>query len=116
MQMLLMMLLATALCYAGMAGLSLAMPRHYSQVSTAKLSASRARQLRIASTLLLIVSLWPAISMWGVVVGIVVWLGLLSVAALLWVGLLAYWPRFAATKALILALIGVSACIVLWLN
>lgn len=116
MQMLLMMLLAIALCYAGMAGLSLAMPRHYSQVSTAKLSASRARLLRIASTMLLIVSLWPAITMWGVVVGIVVWLGLLSVAALLWVGLLAYWPRFAATKALILALIGVSACIVLWLN
>ncbi len=29
MSMLLMMLLGTALCYAGMAGLSLAMPRHY---------------------------------------------------------------------------------------
>ena len=116
MQMLLMMLLATALCYAGMAGLSLAMSRHYSQVSTAKLSASRARLLRIASTMLLIVSLWPAITMWGVVVGIVVWLGLLSVAALLWVGLLAYWPRFAATKALILAWVGLSSCIVLWLN
>ena len=116
MQMLLMMLLATALCYAGMAGLSLAMPRHYSQLKAAKLSASHTRLLRIASTMLLIVSLWPAISMWGVVVGIVVWLGLLSVAALIWVGLLAYWPRFAATKALILALAGLSACIVLWLN
>lgn len=116
MQMLLMMLLATALCYAGMAGLSLAMPRHYSQLNSAKLSASHTRLLLIASTMLLIVSLWPAISMWGVVVGIVVWLGLLSVAALIWVALLAYWPRFAATKALVLALVGLSACIVLWLN
>lgn len=116
MQMLLMMLLATALCYAGMAGLSLAMPRHYSQLNAAKLSASHTRLLRIASTMLLIVSLWPAISMWGVVVGIVVWLGLLSVAALIWVGLLAYWPRFAATKALILALVGLLACIIVWLN
>ena len=116
MQMLLMMLLATALCYAGMAGLSLAMPRHYSQLNSAKLSVSRAHLLRISSTMLLIVSLWPAISVWGVVVGIVVWLGLLSVAALIWVGLLAYWPRFAATKALILAWVGLSACVVLWLN
>jgi len=115
MQMLLMMLLVTTLCYAGMAGLSLAMPRHYSQLN-AKLSASQTRLLRIASIMLLIVSLWPAISMWGVVVGIVVWLGLLSVAALIWVALLAYWPRFAATKALILALAGLSGCIVVWLN
>lgn len=116
MQMLLMMLLATALCYAGMAGLSLAMPRHYSQLNIAKLSTSQTRLLRIASIMLLIVSLWPAISMWGAVVGIVVWLGLLSVAALIWVGLLAYWPRFAAIKALILTLVGLSAYIVLWLN
>lgn len=116
MNMLLMMLLGTALCYAGMAGLSLAMPRHYSQLNSAKLSAGYNLLLRFVSITLLVFSLWPVISMWGVVVGIVVWLGLLSVAAILWVGLLAYWPRFAATKALILALVGLSGCMVLWLN
>ena len=116
MNMLLMMLLGTALCYAGMAGLSLAMPRHYSQLNSAKLSAGYSRLLRLVSIALLVFSLWPVISMWGVVVGIVVWLGLLSVAAVLWVGLLAYWPRFAAAKALTLAFIGLSTCIVLWLS
>lgn len=116
MQMLLMMLLGTALCYAGMAGLSLAMPRHYSQLNAANLSVGYSRMLRVVSTVLLLFSLWPVISMWGVVVGIVVWLGLLSVAAVLWVSLLAYWPRFAAAKALILAFIGLATCMVLWLS
>lgn len=115
MQMLLMMLLGTALCYAGMAGLSLAMPRHSSQIK-AKLTENQTRALRLAAMFLLVVSLWPAITMWGVVVGIVVWLGLLSVAAVIWVILLAYWPHFAAAKALILAFIGLSSCIVLWLS
>ena len=65
MNMLLMMLLGTALCYAGMAGLSLAMPRNYSQLNAAKLSARNNFVLRVASIALLIVSLWPVISMWG---------------------------------------------------
>lgn len=116
MQMLLMMLLGTALCYAGMAGLSLAMPRHYSKLNAAKLSAGYNQLLRLTSIALLIFSLWPVINMWGLVVGIVVWLGLLSVAAVMWVSLLAYWPRFAAAKALILAFIGLSSCMVLWLS
>lgn len=111
MQMWLMMLLATALCYAAMAGLSLAMPRHYSQLNATGLSAAYQRLLRLVSMALLILSLWPVISMWGVVVGIVIWLGLLSVAAVWWVYLLAYWPRFAATKALILAFIGLLSCL-----
>jgi nitrate reductase NapE component len=116
MQMLLMMLLGTALCYAGMTGLSLAMPRHYSQLNAAKLSDSDNHLLRLVSIVVLIFSLWPVISVWGIVVGIVVWLGLLSVAAVILVSLLAYWPRFAAAKALILAFIGLSSCIILWLS
>ncbi|HCD05857.1 MULTISPECIES: DUF3325 domain-containing protein [unclassified Methylophaga] len=115
MNMLLMMLLGTALCYAGMAGLSLAMPRNYSQLNAAKLSARNNFVLRVASIALLIVSLWPVISMWGVVVGIVIWLGLLSVAAVMWVSLLAYWPRLATAKALGLSVVGLASCVVLWL-
>lgn len=44
------------------------------------------------------------------------WLGLLSVAAVWWVYLLAYWPRFAAAKALLLACIGLLSCLILGLN
>jgi len=115
MQMLLMMLLGTTLCFAGMAGLSLAMPRHYSQLNAARLSDGYRLLLRLTSIAVLIFSLWPVISIWGMVVGIVVWLGLLSVAALIWVFLLAYWPRFSAAKALCLAMLGLSSCLVLWL-
>ena len=94
--------LAIALCYAGMAGLCLAMDRHHSQVWKHK-APTRQRLLRVAGGLLLAVAVWPCVLIWGGAVGPVVWLGMLSVGAFALVLLLPYRPRTAALLAAIAA-------------
>lgn len=92
---LLALLLGGALCYAGMAALCLSMDRHHRQV-WAGTAPARQRGLRILGWLLLAVAVWPCIQTWGGPVGVVIWFGLLSAAALLLVLLLPYQPRGAA--------------------
>ncbi|MBR8656498.1 DUF3325 domain-containing protein [Achromobacter sp. Marseille-Q0513] len=98
-------LLALLTSYAGMACLSLAMPRHFDQVWHRDPSASHARALRAAGVLLLGLALLPCVALWGNTVGVVAWLGWLSAGALLWVGMLSWAPRPAAgTAALAVAI------------
>lgn len=89
------LILGGALCYAGMAALCLGMDRHHRQVWS-RTSPRVQRGLRLVGWLLLAVALWPCIRAWGSSVGVVIWFGLLTAAALLLVLLLPYRPRGAA--------------------
>lgn len=105
------LLLGSALCYAGMAALCLGMDRHHQQVWSRK-APLRQRGLRLLGWLLLAVALWPCIQAWGSSVGVVIWFGLLSAAALVLVLLLPYRPKGAALL-MGLALLG-SLPVLVW--
>lgn len=88
------------LCYAGMAGLCLAMARHYRQVWPSRGADPRRILLfRACGAILLLLALAPCIQRWGVAVGVVLWFGYVSASALLLVGLLSKVPRVAAATA-----------------
>ncbi|QIB65130.1 DUF3325 domain-containing protein [Kineobactrum salinum] len=96
----LIVLLPLLLCYAGMTGLSLAMPRHQRQVWPAVALAPPYRNgLRALGTGLLALALLPCIRAWGPSVGVVLWLGYLSAGAGGLVLLLSWRPRSAALLA-----------------
>lgn len=93
------MLLALLLCYAGWAGLSLSMDRHFLHVSRRLATARRRLGLRLGGWLLLGASLWAALSGHVLGVGLVQWSALLMFSALAWVLLLPYRPRLAVWVA-----------------
>lgn len=106
-------LLPLLLCYAGMAGLSLAMPRHQRQVwPSVALTPSYRKALRGLGAVLLALALLPCIAAWGVSVGTVLWLGYLSAGAMGLVVLLPYRPRSAALLAGVAVLVAVPALLV----
>lgn len=107
-------LTACALCFAGMAALSLAMDRHYEQVAGASEWSCRHRWvLRPLGWLLLAASLWPCITAWGIGVGLTAWCGWLTAGAMAVAWTLPYIPRWTAGAA---ALSGVGALLSLALN
>jgi len=65
-----------------MTGLSLAMPKHHQQLLNNGLPSQRIWLLRMLSITLMLMALWTICSSWGVAAGIVLWLGLLSLAAI----------------------------------
>lgn len=96
--------LAFALSFAGMAALAFAMDRHHEQLTAAmEISAARARLLRAVGAGLLAAAVMPCVQTWGWSVGVVAWLGWLSVGALLVVALISIAARWAAVAACILA-------------
>jgi hypothetical protein len=95
-----MTLLALALAYSGFCSLCLAMDRHHADLFGTRPSAGRARLLYWGGWTLLALALWLSIAAHGVAVGSVLWVGLLSVAAVTLVLLLTYRPRLAAVAAL----------------
>ena len=111
MNMTLALLLGAALCYAGMAALCLAMDRHHRQVWN-RTGATRQKALRLIGWLLLAVAIWPCVRSWGSSVGVVIWFGLLSAAALVLVFLLPYRPKAAALLMGVTALGGLPG--LLW--
>lgn len=88
-------------CYAGLLALSLAMDRHHSQIRHGKPAPLLRRALRLAGWSLLALALWLCSLAWGWAIGPVAWFGLLSTAALGFVFLLPYAPRFAAWLAVV---------------
>lgn len=86
-------LLAYALAYAGMASLSLGMEKHYVQARGSDLTASRKKLFKATGWSLLILAVLPAIYGWGLTIGIVVWTGFVSLAAISVVLVLSYFPR-----------------------
>lgn len=91
---------ALALAYAGMAALSLAMARHHQQLLRREASPVRRRCLRALGALALLLALLPCVVAWGASVGVVVWLGFLSMGALLLALMLSYAPRLALWSTL----------------
>lgn len=92
---------AFGLAYAGLVSLSLAMSRHHEQVLGQRGSAMRLRQLRIGGWLLIALSSWPCVAVWGWSIGLFgVWGGALSLAAFVYVFALPYAPKLTAGIAL----------------
>ena len=87
-------LAAWALAWAGMAALAFAMERHYEQL-TGNMTQPRLHRygLRAAGALLLAASLFMCLVGWGTSVGVVAWLGWLSLGALSSALLVSLWPR-----------------------
>lgn len=101
-------LVAFALTYAGMTGLSFAMPRHYKQITGQyTLATSQRYFFKILGWLLLILALVPCMQAWGLAIGTVIWLGFLTAGGLLIVLLLPYFPRLAVLAAAFAGIIGV---------
>jgi hypothetical protein len=96
------MLLALMMCYAGFTALCLSTDRHHGELLHSKPSSARRLSLRVAGWLLLVLSIWPAVTVTGWSQGLVEWCAVLMLSALLLVLLLPYRPRL----ALILAGVG----------
>lgn len=96
-----MLLIAGAglFAYAGMLGLCQGLQRHYKQVWQRECPAVLGKFLRGAGWLALLTSLWLCAQAWGWAMGPVAWCALLSLAGLLLVVLVPYWPRLAVWLA-----------------
>ena len=103
-------LIALALAYGGMTSLCLVIDRHYGQVWGRALTTGPRRGFHVLGWLLLALALWPCIAAWSASVGVVVWFGCLSAAALLLALLLPYAPRLAVRLALV-AVIVAGSCL-----
>lgn len=77
-----MVLFALTLAFAGFTGLCLSMDRHHRQVWRRPPARPTALLYRTLGFSLIAAALWPATAAWGLAVGIVAWLGMLTVAAL----------------------------------
>ncbi|MNR82251.1 hypothetical protein D3C72_130070 [compost metagenome] len=95
-------LTAFALLFAGMAGLSLAMDRHYEQLTQQReVPARRRLQLRSIGWLLLLLSLTACLQVWSVGIGLALWFGLLTLAALAVACSLTYVPKLTVALTLV---------------
>jgi len=90
---------AFCLAYAGFSALCLAMDRHHEDVFDRALPRGRRLWLRALGWLGLVLSLAACATAWGWSYGIVEWVGILSLAGLLLIWLLAYRPRAALAAA-----------------
>jgi len=104
-------LASALLAHAGFAALALAMDRHHrSMRATRRGCPPRLRlALRAAGTLALALSLATALRAWPTADGAVAWFGLLTVAALALVLLLAYRPRAALVGGVTAGVLALAA-------
>ena len=86
---------AVLFAYAGMLGLCQGLERHYKQVWNRTCPRAWRISLRSAGWLALLGSLALCTQAWGWAMGPVAWFGVLSLAGLVLVMLLPYWPRLA---------------------
>ena len=105
---------ALALSYAGMAGLSLAMDRHYEQATgQGEVPRARRRVLRAAASVLLVLALLACTGAWGATVGFTAWWGFLTAGGVLVAWLMAYRPRQAVAGAGVALLLGLPGWLAL---
>lgn len=91
-----MLLAALALSYGGFLALCLSMQRHHRDLFSRAPSRPVAVALRTVGCALLALALWRCITLFSASVGVVIWIGTMSAAALTLVGLLTLKPRLAA--------------------
>ncbi|ATP51139.1 MULTISPECIES: DUF3325 domain-containing protein [unclassified Pseudomonas] len=91
--------------YVGMLALCQGLERHYKHVWNRPCPRGLRLGLRGAGWLALLVSLLLCAQAWGWAMGPVAWFGALSLAGMLLVMLLPYWPRLA---------VGLSAAVPVW--
>ncbi|VVM60005.1 hypothetical protein PS662_01260 [Pseudomonas fluorescens] len=108
------MLLALLLCYAGFTALCLSMERHHAELLRRKPTAHHRQLLKLAGGLLLVLSLWAAVSATGWGLGLVEWFAVLMLSALLLVLLMPYRPRLALSLAAVSLLISPVAAFALY--
>jgi len=99
---------ALLFAYAGMVGLCQGLERHYKQVWGRTCPQLLRRVLRGAGWAGLLVSLLLCGGVWGWAMGPVAWFGGISLAAVLLVLLLPYWPRSAVAVAGLLPVWGLA--------
>ncbi len=75
-------LIVLALSYVAMAAVSMSMSRHQGQVTGREMPPNASLAYRLGGWSLLAVALAPAVFAWGISVGILGWLGVLTFAAL----------------------------------
>jgi hypothetical protein len=103
-------MLALTLTYAGMAGLCMAMDRHYVQATgRQEMTPFYRLALRLSACVLLLVSLQVCTHGLGSGVGWVAWLGYVTAGALLVAGLWAWRPRLAVATAAVSGIAGLLA-------
>lgn len=88
-----MSLFIFTLAYMGFAGIALSMKKHYKAIANRQPPHSLRFLLRAGGWVVLLVSFWLALTGWQGGLGIVIWFGLLTLAAFLFTMLLTYQPR-----------------------
>lgn len=106
--------LSFALAFVGFVALSLAMKRHFSQLQPRgkKLSPQQVVVFRIVGYLCLLLAGVLCIMAQGVAVGLVLWIGIVTVAALLQSLLLTYRPKKVMMISLLTLAVGIITGIV----
>ena len=98
--------------YAGMASLSLAIDRHYEQLTRQRdVPADRRRLARLAGWVLLLLSMGLAVHAWTIGAGLAFWCALLMLASLAVACGMTYLPRLTAVSgfgAIPLGLLGMG--------
>jgi len=108
-------LLAALLCHAAMMALSLAMGRHYQQLTGKREVPARHRHLlRTSGWALLLLAATTCIRSFEISVGLTIWCALLTVAALTVACGLTYRPRLSARMAALALGIGLAGLSVHW--
>jgi len=108
-------LLAALLCHAAMMALSLAMGRHYEQLTGKReIPVPYRRLLRTSGWALLLLAALTCIHAFEIGVGLSLWCALLTVAALAVACGLTYHPRLSARMAALALGIGLPGVGVLW--
>jgi len=101
---------AFCLAYAGFAALCAGMDRHCEELFDRALPRRWRASLRTAGVAALACSLYASIQAWGWSYGAVEWVGILILAGLVLIWVLAYWPVAAAVAGGVCALAGM-ACV-----
>jgi len=108
-------LVAALLCHAAMMALSLAMGRHYEQLTGQReVPARRRHLLRASGWALLLLAAFVCIRSFDIGVGLTLWCALLSVAALAVACGLTYRPRQSARMAAVALGLGLCGVGALW--
>lgn len=94
--------------FAGMMALSLAMDRHYEQLTKEReVPAVRRRLARLVGWLLLLVSITLVIHAWSVSAGLTFWCAIITLAALVVACGMTYMPRLTTASGLVFFPLGI---------